>query len=198
MDTSNSDYRKEKNKIKNDFKLKPTHSFTSLPFKIENGKESIRNNENKFTKKKSIISQDNNFNKSLFSSINELFHSKADKNDNKEYNFKNKIYKRYKNINEIKEDKKYFHLLYLSTNLIEIIKKKKKYQINENYKDILQKENNEKENIISNLNNQNYLSFFLKNSQIYEKLEEVDQKLIDFYLTFHKFYLDFWSIIVPA
>ena len=156
MDTSNSDYRKEKNKIKNDFKLKPTHSFTSLPFKIENGKESIRNNENKFAKKRSIISQDNNFNKSLFSSINELFHSKADKNDNKEYNFENKIYKRYKNINEIKEDKKYFHLLYLSTNLIEIIKKKKKYQINENYKDILQKENNDKENIISNLNNQNY------------------------------------------
>ena len=58
------------------------------------------------------------------------------------------------------------------------------YPFNISMKDILRdfiSKNEDK--ISSNSLNKNKLSFFLKNSQIYEKLEEVDQKLIDFYLT---------------
>ena len=51
-----------------------------------------------------------------------------DSQKNKEYNFAKKENKRYKNIDEIKEDKNYFKFLYLSSNLIEIIKKNINYQ----------------------------------------------------------------------
>ena len=134
--------KKESNK-KGTLKLKISRSFTSLPIKPKKG---IEQKEKKIIKKKSIVSQDYPDNKNLlFDSINDLMKSVDDNNDNnKEYNFCYKENKRYKNIKEIKDDKNYFRLLYLSSNLIDILKKKSKYQINEN------------ENLISDLNNQNY------------------------------------------
>ena len=135
---------KESNK-KGKLQLKVSRSFTSLPIKSKN---EIVPKEKNFIRKKSIISQDCPKNKdSLFESINDLMKSVNDNNDNnKEYNFCYKENKRYKSIKEIKDDKNYFRLLYLSSNLIDILKKKSKYQINEN----------ENENLISDLNNQNY------------------------------------------
>ena len=140
----------------NNIKLKVCRSFTSCPYKKEKEneeeEESVNSKEKIMHKRKSNISQDlkNNKNNSLYSSINELLKSVNDKN--KEYNFdSNKEYKRYKNLDEIKEDKNYFRLLYLSSNLFEIIKKKNKYQAGENdsYENILKKQN-------PNLNNKNY------------------------------------------
>jgi len=156
-----NDKTKNGNEINhNKFKLKVSRSFTSLPFKIEEiGKETEINNniERKLKKKNSIISQDYNINKSLFSSINDLLIKTVNDNkNNKEYNFyNNKENKRYKNIDEIKDDKNYFRLLYLSSNLIEIVNKKSKYQLNENNRESLDLEK-KNENIISDLNNQNY------------------------------------------
>ena len=138
----------------NNIRLKVCRSFTSFPYKKEDEKEeeSINSKERIMHKRKSNISQDLNKNKnnSLYSSINELLKSVNDKN--KEYNFNsNKEHKRYKNLDEIKEDKNYFRLLYLSSNLFEIIKKKNKYQVGENdsYENILKKQN-------PNLDNKNY------------------------------------------
>ena len=140
----------------NNIKLKVCRSFTSCPYKKEKEneeeEESVNSKEKIMHKRKSNISQDlkNNKNNSLYSSINELLKSVNDKN--KEYNFdSNKEHKRYKNLDEIKEDKNYFRLLYLSSNLFEIIKKKNKYQAGENdsYENILKKQN-------PNLNNKNY------------------------------------------
>ena len=160
MDKCNFIYDKnnkanENNKIQN-LKLKLCHSFTSHPCNLEKDNESSNNNKRNIKPRKSNISQDFNIKNSFLSSINDFMKSVNDNNHNKEYNFDNlKENKRYKSIDEIKEDKNYFRLLYLSSNLIEIIKRKSNYQIgeNDNYENILKKEN---ENIISNLNNQNY------------------------------------------
>ena len=155
---NNKNNEKENNKI-SELKIRISRSFTSLPIKLEKEIDLINNyNGRKLVKQKSIISQDNqNKKNSLFSSINDLLNSVNDNNINKEYNFDKKENKKYKNIQEIKDDQNYFRLLYLSSNLIEILKKKNKYQIKESEynKEILKKEQ-EKENIISDLNNENY------------------------------------------
>ena len=154
MEKCNSINIKQNQSNKSKIKLKVCRSFTSLPPKKENGKEdeSVNSKENIMHKRKSNISQDinNKKNNTLYSSINELLKSVNDKN--KEYNFNNcKEHKRYKNLDEIKDDKNYFRLLYLSSNLFEIIKKKNKIQVgeNESYENILKKEN-------PNLNIKNY------------------------------------------
>ena len=147
MNKSNLINERENNgKIK--LKLKASHSFTSLPIKLNREISPYNNNNNKdfqLCKKKSIISLDcpiNTNKNSIFSPINELLNSTS---ENKEYNFTNKENKRYKNIQEIKDDKNYFRLLYLSSNLIDVLKKK----------EILKNEEND-ESMISDLNNQNY------------------------------------------
>ena len=109
------------------FKLKVSKSFNSLPNNLEKESDSefqIKNED----KRKSIISQGiKKYNsENIFGSINDIFNS-AEIKDNKEYNFTKKEIKRYKNIDEIKDDKNYFRYLYLSSNLIELIKKKSKY-----------------------------------------------------------------------
>ena len=147
----NNDLKNEPNNKGNKklYKSKQNRSFTSFQNNIEKDNESefqIRKNNKR---KKSIISQDvKNYNpENIFGSLNEVFES-MDSNGNKEYNFVKKENKRYKNIEEIKEDKNYFRFLYLSSNLIDIIKKKSKYQIGE--------EDNKKKNSISDFSNQNY------------------------------------------
>ena len=189
MNKHNKINEKENNK-KINLKLKASHSFTSFPIKYDkeispdNG--SNNNEQNKLCKKKSIISQDypNTINKkSIFSSINELLNNSS---ENKYYNFNNKENKRYKNIQEIKDDQNYFRLLYLSSNLIDILKTK----------EILKNEEND-ESMISDINNQNYyiytndrkvlklISLFFKkvHKAIYlfntEKYENAYKSLID-------------------
>ena len=136
-------------KIKIKLKLKASHSFTSFSKNLSKEISPINNKKNnqdfQLCKKKSIISQDypTNTNKNEnFFQINDLLKSTI---ENKEYNFTCKENKRYKNIQEIKDDKNYFRLLYLSSNLINVLKKK----------EILKSEENE-ESIISDINNQNY------------------------------------------
>ena len=132
---------------KSKFKMKMSRSFNSYKKNIDKDDESKFSLEIKDKRKNSIISEDikNYNNKNIFGSFNEILYSMNCEN-NKEYNFSIKENKRYKNIDEIKEDINYFRFLYLSSNLIDIIKKKKKYQLG--------KENNE--NKISDINNQNY------------------------------------------
>ena len=110
------------------YKLRVSRSFSSFPnINLEKDNKSEINAEKKYKRKKSIISQDiANYNKeNIFGSFNEVLKSIYSQK-NKEYNFAKKENKRYKNIDEIKEDKNNFKFLYLSSNLIEIIKKKRK------------------------------------------------------------------------
>ena len=131
------------------FKLKVSKSFNSLPNNLEKESDSEFQIKNEDKRKKSIISQGiKKYNsENIFGSINDIFNS-AEIKENKEYNFTKKEIKRYKNIDEIKDDKNYFRYLYLSSNLIELIKKKSKYQIGG--------EQNKKKNTISEISNQNY------------------------------------------
>ena len=135
------------NKLK--FKLKISKSFNSLPNNLEKENDSEFQIKNEDKRKKSIISQGiKKYNsENIFGSFNDIFHS-IDNKESKEYNFAKKEIKRYKNIDEIKDDKNYFRYLYLSSNLIEIIKKKNKYQLGG--------EQNKKKNAISDISNQNY------------------------------------------
>ena len=154
IENKNNNIKNNKDESNDDllkYKLKPCRSFTSFQNNnLEKDKDSefqIRKNNKR---KKSIISQDiKNYNpENIFSSFNEALES-MDTNINKEYNFTKKEIKRYKNIDEIKEDKNYFRFLYLSSNLIDIIKKKSKYQIGED-------EETKKKNQISDIDNKNY------------------------------------------
>ena len=132
------------------YKLRVSRSFSSFPnINLEKDNKSEINSEKQYKRKKSIISQDiANYNKeNIFGSFNEVLKS-MDSQKNKEYNFAKKENKRYKNIDEIKEDKNNFKFLYLSSNLIEIIKKKRKYQ--------LAGEENNKKSSISDFSNKNY------------------------------------------
>ena len=132
------------------YKLKVSRSFSSFPnINLEKDNKSENHIEKQYKRKKSIISQDiKNYNKeNIFGSFNEVLKSIYSQK-NKEYNFGKKDNKRYKNIDEIKDDKNYFKFLYLSSNLIEIIKKKSKYQL-------IGEENNKK-NDISDFSNKNY------------------------------------------
>ena len=156
-----NDNDNDKNKNNNHLQLKVSRSFSSLPCKLVTEEQPINNNENESIRKKSIISQDMKNNKeSIFSSLNNDVYFNENK---KEYNFIiNKEKKKYKNIKEIKDDKNYFRILYLSSNLLEIVKNKTKYQlsknVNNNNNDTIINEDKKKENqnIISDLNNQNY------------------------------------------
>ena len=156
-----NDNDNDKNKNNNHLQLKVSRSFSSLPCKLVTEEQPINNNENESIRKKSIISQEMKNNKeSIFSSLNNDVYFNENK---KEYNFIiNKEKKKYKNIKEIKDDKNYFRILYLSSNLLEIVKNKTKYQlsknVNNNNNDTIINEDKKKENqnIISDLNNQNY------------------------------------------
>ena len=130
------------------FKLKISRSFSSFPNNLEKDSKSEKKTK-ELKRRKSIISQDLKNNKldNIFGSFNEVLQS-MDGNKKKEYNFTKKETKRYKTIDEIREDKNYFRFLYLSSNLIEIIKKNNKYQMIE--------EENKKKKSISDINNQNY------------------------------------------
>ena len=134
------------------YKLKVSRSFNSFPNNFERDNNSEFQLKKEPKRKKSIISLDvqNNNLENIFGSLNDVFES-MDSEKNKEYNFGKKEIKRYKNIEEIKEDKNYFRFLYLSSNLIEIIKKKKKYQ--------LKSEENKKKNSISDISNHNYFIY---------------------------------------
>ena len=156
------DKKNQKEKNKKSIKSKMNHSFTSLQCNLTKENEPIDNNENKLIKKKSIISEDykNNNKETLFSSINDLLTNDDNNDNNREYNINiNKEKKRYKNIKEIKDDKNYFRILYLSSNLLEIIKNKSKYQLSKNQNNELnlkeEKDKNNK-NLLLDLNNQNY------------------------------------------
>jgi hypothetical protein len=131
------------------FKLKVSKSFNSFPNNLSKDNDSEFQIKNEKKRKKSIISQYvKNYNpENIFGSLNDVFES-LDIKQNKEYNFTKKEIKRYKNIEEIKEDKNYFRFLYLSSNIIDIIKKKKKYQMNV--------KENKKKNSITDISNQNY------------------------------------------
>ena len=130
------------------YKLKISRSFSSFPNNLEKDNKSEYHKKD-LKRKKSIISQDIKSDKldNIFGSFNEVLKS-MENNKKKEYNFAKKEVKRYKTIDEIREDKNYFRFLYLSTNIIEIIKKNNKYQMFE--------EDNKKKNSISDFNNQNY------------------------------------------
>ena len=128
----NNDIKSNKNDNDETFKykLRVSRSFSSFPnINLEKDNKSEINSEKQYKRKKSIISQDiANYNKeNIFGSFNEVLKS-MDSQKNKEYNFAKKENKRYKNIDEIKDDKNYFKFLYLSSNLIEIIKKNINYQ----------------------------------------------------------------------
>ena len=132
------------------YKLKVSRSFSSFPnINLEKDNKSENHIEKQYKRKKSRKSQDiKNYNKeNIFGSFNEVLKSIYSQK-NKEYNFGKKDNKRYKNIDEIKDDKNYFKFLYLSSNLIEIIKKKRKYQ--------LAGEENNKKSSISDFSNKNY------------------------------------------
>ena len=137
---------KGNDKLKN--KLKLCRSFSSFPNILEKDNKS-EHQIKELKRKKSIISQDIKSNKldNIFGTFNEALES-MENNKKKEYNFTKKETKRYKTIDEIREDKNYFRFLYLSTNIIEIIKKKNKYQMHE--------EERKKKKSISDFSNQNY------------------------------------------
>ena len=130
-------------------KLKVNRSFSSFPNIFDKDNESEFQIEKEYKRKKSIISQDiKNYNQeNIFGSFNDALES-MDNQNNKEYNFAKKGIKRYKNIEEIKDDKNYFKFLYLSSNLIKVIKEKSKYQISA--------EEKKKKNSITDISNQNY------------------------------------------
>ena len=147
-ENNNIDNTNDKGNDQLKFKLKISRSFSSFPNNLEKDSKSEKKTK-ELKRRKSIISQDLKNNKldNIFGSFNEVLQS-MDGNKKKEYNFTKKEAKRYKTIDEIREDKNYFRFLYLSSNLIEIIKKNNKYQMIE--------EENKKKKSISDINNQNY------------------------------------------